>query len=205
MFRRLPISFKKMLVAVFAVTVALSVHSANVAWNMASLEIWEPITYSGYDFQATITYTYLVMEGYYSGASIVLRALPETNLARANSFVLAEKGDVVNAGYMNSKIQFFAHAKYCDWEDSETHTDYPLILDPGDVYYLAFSSESYQEPVFTYGWVELGYTTEAGLQVLASAWDRDGDSIVVGAIPEPTSGLLLLLGVAGLALKRKHA
>lgn len=32
-----------------------------------------------------------------------------------------------------------------------------------------------------------------------------GKIVSVGAVPEPTSGLLLLLGVAGLALKRKRA
>ena len=31
------------------------------------------------------------------------------------------------------------------------------------------------------------------------------DTIATGAVPEPTSGLLLLLGVAGLALKRRRA
>ena len=32
-----------------------------------------------------------------------------------------------------------------------------------------------------------------------------GYTVAVGAVPEPTSGLLLLLGMAGLALKRKRA
>ena len=32
-----------------------------------------------------------------------------------------------------------------------------------------------------------------------------GYNVTVGAVPEPTSGLLLLLGMAGLALKRKRA
>ena len=33
----------------------------------------------------------------------------------------------------------------------------------------------------------------------------NGYNVAVGAVPEPTSGLLLLLGMAGLALKRKRA
>jgi len=40
------------------------------------------------------------------------------------------------------------------------------------------------------------------LSVLAASISSTG---TIGAVPEPTSGLLLLLGVAGLALKRKRA
>ena len=42
----------------------------------------------------------------------------------------------------------------------------------------------------------VGFTTETAKINYASGWT---------AAPEPTSGLLLLLGVAGLALKRKRA
>ena len=42
-------------------------------------------------------------------------------------------------------------------------------------------------------------------QFLATGGASTAGAVNVGAIPEPTSGLLLLLGVAGLALKRKRA
>ena len=51
-----------------------------------------------------------------------------------------------------------------------------------------------------------------GLNTTKALRDMDGTTAygnagwyVVGAVPEPTSGLLLLLGMAGLALKRKRA
>ena len=39
----------------------------------------------------------------------------------------------------------------------------------------------------------------------ADGYLTSGGYTVTGAVPEPTSGLLLLLGMAGLALKRKRA
>ena len=54
-----------------------------------------------------------------------------------------------------------------------------------------------------YGWFQIGVDQAGELNILSSAWDLDGDAIVVGAIPEPTSGMLVLLGMAALALKRR--
>ena len=55
-----------------------------------------------------------------------------------------------------------------------------------------------------YGWVEFGFDNHEGLIVVNGALDMDGGPMIVGsgAIPEPSSALLLLLGFAGLALRR---
>ena len=54
-----------------------------------------------------------------------------------------------------------------------------------------------------YGWMELYLSSDNVLSIRNSAIDISGDSIVVGAIPEPSSAMLLLLGIAGLALRRR--
>lgn len=54
-----------------------------------------------------------------------------------------------------------------------------------------------------YGWMELYLSSDNVLSIRNSAVDINGSSIIVGAIPEPSSALLLLLGCAGLALKRR--
>ena len=89
----------------------------------------------------------------------------------------------------------------------EMHSDYNIPIDPQESIYLAFSTIAYDDqsnPYPVYGWVEISASGDAPT-VLSSAWDTDGGPMIVGAgaVPEPTSGLLLLLGIAGLALRRK--
>lgn len=67
--------------------------------------------------------------------------------------------------------------------------------------YIAFQNEFAGGT--RYGWFQIGVDQAGELNILSSAWDLDGDAIVVGAIPEPTSGMLVLLGMAALALKRR--
>ena len=53
-----------------------------------------------------------------------------------------------------------------------------------------------------YGWADLTVNTDHSVTINRSAI-TDADSIVVGAIPEPTSGLLLLVGSALLLIRRR--
>ena len=55
-----------------------------------------------------------------------------------------------------------------------------------------------------YGWMELYLSSDNVLTIRNSAVDINGNSIIVGAIPEPSSALLLLVGCAGLALRRRR-
>ena len=72
-------------------------------------------------------------------------------------------------------------------------------------FYVIFQYDKPGDPT-SYGWAELTVNTDHSVTVNRSAI-TDGTSIVVGAtpgpIPEPTSGLLLFLGTALLALRRR--
>ena len=189
-------------ITVIVLLCAFRLCAANVLWGSAFLIEEDRIGVAEeHDKYVTMGSPYLQMGMDFSGTALVLTAMPDSNLENANSFVEANKGDVVDASYMKSHLSF-AHAEYGEWGGGPTWTDYTLVFHPGDTCYLAFSEERFDS--ITYGWVQLGYAGDGHLSVLASAWDKDGDSIVVGAIPEPSSGVLVLLGLAGLALRRKH-
>lgn len=171
--------------------------SATVEWGVSNVDY----TQIGYDggLLCVIGRPYLNIRADAVGTALVLTAMPDLNLENANTFVRAASGDVVDRDYISSKGEYFAWADY----DTETvRTDYTITLDETENVYLAFVADSSSYDGVRYGWMELGLDEDGSLKVYSSAWDIDGDAIAVGVVPEPTTGLLMMLGIATLALRR---
>ena len=183
---------------IFAV-LAVPLYAARVVWNRAFLDLEKPY-YDTYDMIATIGSPYLTMGMNYQGEAMVLSAMPDANTINANCFDLAEKGTVVDSNFMENCG--FAYAEMGVWDSPKTY--YSILFNPGDRYYLGFAENVHTRDYPAYGWVLLEWTTDRQLVLLASAEDMDGDPIVVGAVPEPSGGLLLLFGAAALALRRRR-
>ena len=64
---------------------------------------------------------------------------------------------------------------------------------------------------YLYGWISLDIDSDGNLTLSGSAIDLDGGPMIVGGgawtggIPEPSGGMLFLLGVVALGLRRKTA
>ena len=174
-------------------------YAAAVQFGVSQV-MYEQEDYYGSDWLFTIGQPYLNIKADVIGMTLMLTALPDSNLVNANTFATAAKGDVVSHDYMASKGKYFAWAQY---NNQNVHADYSIILDGSENVYLAFEADYPSYGSVRYGWMELGLDEDQKLKVYSSAWDLDGDSIMVGAIPEPTSGLMLLFGVAALALRRR--
>ena len=82
---------------------------------------------------------------------------------------------------------------------------YMVVFD-SDLNALYFSEELTKK-IPSVGSAKYGFTNDSSIEGIAA--DMSGFSASTGGwvqtVPEPTSGLLLLLGMAGLALKRKQA
>ena len=180
--------------------------SANVEWDKAFV-VYEGLDTSGVYERYTMGSPYLCMTALRNGNSLELWAQPEANLVAANTFVLlalASMDYVISPEFIYNSSACFAYAVYGDSVGEYVErADYSVLISQGESVYLGFASQpATMTDHTTCGWIELGLDGEGALTVVRSAWDRDGDPIRVGATPEPSSALLLLVGGALLALRR---
>ena len=125
----------------------------------------------------------------------------------AAKWIIANAGDVLTANYFDVVTESFAD--YWFSGDTSIYGNQAISVSQGETIYAALVGRtSVPEEIgseYYYAWVELSVAT-TGLTLEHSAF-MTSEGLVVGggAVPEPTSALLLLLGVAGIALRRKQA
>jgi len=93
----------------------------------------------------------------------------------------------------------------CVW-DTHDHEGGLLVEDATD-FYLAFESPASGsiDGIARYGWMHLLVDDEYEMRMLGSGIGMVGENVLVGngQIPEPSTALLLLIGCAGLCLRRQ--
>ena len=120
-------------------------------------------------------------------------------------WVDAAYGDVLFDGYFMSNKRIYSYKDYfgSEWADAEIRYEREVVQ--GETLYIAFAGEPEMYPF--YGWLEL-LVEDDGLSLVSSALTYSPGLIVgtgdFGAIPEPTSGALAVLGIALLALRRRR-
>ena len=161
--------------------------------------------YSGDGAYATINAT---MEGYVVEGSYFLKSLDYTRTGEGgigvvapveNVWVLAFCGDVLNAETIRAATQIAPIYSY-----GEASGGTP-IADRRD-FYLAFEASEYgvEDGRSWYGWAHVSVDDDLRMTLLGSGIGLNGESVIAGAVPEPSGGLLLLLGTAVLALRRRR-
>jgi hypothetical protein len=184
---------KKLMVALATVVVGLAVNAATVSWQAKSGWVspdddaaLEGATFYLFDATAYTIATFTSDMG--AGADAFSNAL--------GSGTVTDEGEVVFSGsgltYANDGSKDLAKA-YGVILANDGSADYYYMVGEGTPVEVTSAIIAGAKAVFDFGDVVTGAVGGAG-------WTSASSSV-----PEPTSGLLLLLGMAGLALKRKHA
>ena len=125
----------------------------------------------------------------------------------------AEKGELNNETNLKDYFspQYYASEEFFEKVVESDHpyrSDGPLTMARGESVYLAIGAWDFNAPdEYLLGWAQLSVDMDGNLHLDNSAVARGGDSIIVGdlPIPEPSSALLLLVGGAMLALRRRRS
>ena len=132
------------------------------------------------------------------------------NLMFVGNWCQASYGDVVCADAFSNDASDIAYFSVSG-EDIYVNAGSSAIAYRDEIMYLVFRCGSMDEDLkfqdIVYGWVEYSVGRDGTLTYQHSAWDLDGGAMIVGGgsygpIPEPSGGLLVLIGFAALALRR---
>ena len=178
---------KKLIIAAAIVCVAVMGQAAQVAWGVD----W---AYSNYD----------AINTYDDGSSVNYWIVNMVDATDTSGLSVNDGGNLVNlAGYAVVDTGSFDGAANGFADGAIANGNYlaMIIYDAGNKLYGISGAEVVS------GVVEAPPTAGSLAQYFQNDGGTEGYLIAntPTAVPEPTSGLLLLLGVAGLALKRKRA
>lgn len=208
---------KMLLLFMLTALITLAADASSVLWDLVSIGESEhqefrvlrnderPFFWSVFDFDVVILGNRATLTSNPGGDRI---------LSYAGAWLIAYCGDIVNSDTTLHCSSYFEYGLLGNGEGRED----PISVEVGEVNYLKIVLQDgeqcfdYQDGARTvmpdcyYGWVAYSVDSKGKVSVLSSALDVMGSSLIVGGgvIPEPSSGLLLLLSCAMLALRRKR-
>ena len=189
---------KKLMIAAAIVCAAAFAQAANYKWNNAEGFIYGEAGNYDYPTIAQGTVAYFAFVDAYSQEDLVNDfANGSVNFSK---FAAGANNTATAAGNFDDSAEFtagYTSAQKAYFALIEEATGNLFISDEVTAGYAAtgFATVSFGDQEYTSDW-------EAFLGNAADGYSQAG---WYTAVPEPTSGLLLLLGVAGLALRRRRA
>ena len=190
----------------------------NAQALLAASTEWQTLSLSDYgsDLDGHLSYAlegfefgFIPMSGTVSADKLSLSFNEGGYMEFSNALVLSTFGVVNDEAYMRgqSSYHYLSESLYGDPTSTDYRTDSPLVIPKGEAVYVAVAGRNvlYTDEIL-YGWARLSVDFEGMLHLDNSALAPPGSYAVVGqsSIPEPSGGILFLLGAAALGLCRRR-
>ena len=193
---------KKLMIACAVVAMAAVTQAASINWTISN--VFTPSDSSSKADTGTMSAWLFVT----ANSTDVTTGIPITTLAAVQSVL--DSGDLTGLSSLsaahgsNTSAGMFTGATGLEGFSSGSLTAFAVVVDSTDLAsaenYFLVSSGAEKTATFTSatGMKQLAWGSQASITQAAGGWTST-------SVPEPTSGLLMLLGMAGLALRRKRA
>jgi len=173
---------KKIMIAFAAVVMTVVANAATCSWTGSAIALSKSV---GAASSAT-GYTMYLIDAATTSVADMTKALNSSDLSKLDSAVMTTSGIAVG-----TTAARWSATGWGSYDAGNSYTYYTVILnnsaDKADQYMI---TKEVTAKVPTSGNLTMSFGTQA-----QNSWNN---------VPEPTSAMLLLLGVAGLALRRKQ-
>ena len=191
---------KKLMIALGTIAMAVAVQAASVSWTITNV-------YSPADTTAKVAANSMSAWLFVTANTTdKTTGIPVTTLSAVQAVL--DSGDLTGLSTLaathgaNAAAGNITGATGLEGFSSGTLTAFAVVIDSTDLAsaenYFLVNGGATKDATFTSatGSKSLAFGSQATITQAAGAWT---------AVPEPTSGLLMLLGMAGLALRRRRA
>ena len=203
----------KLIMFIIAMVSMLTCNATNVRWASLTVETWGD-SYCVFDNYGVVCfYVSITCDTAANRFTLSFQSDEYAYWPLFENIAVSREGDVVNAAttrYLDDN-QYVVHYgiddnRYFFGEISDVAPSSDIYLS----YICSVDPVGYKENQFYYyGWVNVTLDYDGSIYAYGAV-DEDGGPMVVGGgawtggIPEPSGGMLLLIGVAVLELRRKN-